>query len=128
MKIFAWLRGQKEKKIVPQVVDAPPLPPSDYCIADHLVVTRLGNSHHGLYSGEGRVIFYNYYSGVIVEAGLQDYAKGNAIKVVYSPVSFKNSTVMERARSRIGEREHNLYHNNNYSEQFVRWARGGGLW
>ncbi|RXT15403.1 lecithin retinol acyltransferase family protein [Ammoniphilus sp. CFH 90114] len=132
MNFLKWWKGKEKKNTSAEesstnsdvkVIDKTADTTTNYRKADHLVVNRLGNTHHGIYSGEGNVIYYNYYTGVIVEATLNEYAKGDPIKVVYSPQMYNSSTVLARARSRVGVREYNMMLN--IGEQFVRWARGG---
>lgn len=133
MKLFRWWKGKQAENMANSNMESPnnikvldrttfALP--SYQLADHLVVNRLGNTHHGIFSGESQVIYYNYYTGMVVEASLEDYSKGDAVKVVYSPMMYNSATVISRARSRIGKREYHMMQN--VGEQFVRWARGGG--
>jgi len=130
MNIWNWWKRKKEDQNEYQAEvhvaeDTPPIKP-DYQIADHLVVMRLGTSHHGIFSGNDQVIYYNYYSGLVVENSLQEFSQGAPIKVIYSPVLYSSSQIISRGRSRIGER--NLQGFTNRSEDFVRWARGGDIW
>ncbi|WP_147393785.1 lecithin retinol acyltransferase family protein [Ammoniphilus oxalaticus] len=133
MKVWNWwkrkrsdrrdrLDGQEEQEArIQQPVTEP-----EYQMADHLMVMRLGSSHHGVYVGNDRIIYYNYYSGFVVEDTLEAFAQGARIRVIYSPVMFSRSIIISRCKSRIGER--NLQGFSNRSEEFVRWARGGDFW
>lgn len=130
MNIWNWWKKKKEEQIeyrsdVQEVENIAPVKPL-YQIADHLVVMRLGTSHHGIYSGNDQVIYYHYYSGFVVENSLEEFSQGAPIKVMYSPVLFNSSLIISRGRSRVGER--NLQGFSNRSEEFVRWVRGGDIW
>jgi len=131
MNIWNWWKKKKEEQIeyrseVQEDVENITPVNALYQIADHLVVMRLGTSHHGIFSGNDQVIYYNYYSGFVVEGSLQEFTQGAPIKVIYSPVLYRNAQIISRARSRVGER--NLQGFSNRSEEFVRWARGGDIW
>lgn len=131
MNIWNWWKKKKGEEIgsrsdVQEEVNHLDHKQPIYQVADHLVVMRLGTSHHGLYSGNDQVIYYHYYSGFVMENTLEEFSQGAPIKVIYSPVLFSSSNIMARAKSRIGQR--NLQGFSNRSEEFVRWARGGDIW
>lgn len=92
--------------------------------ADHICVRRLyptPYTHHGLYLGLGFVIHYDFSHVCIVT--LEEFAKGQPIFTVNSPIKYPPEEVMVRAMSRIGEEKYNLITNN--CEHFVRWCRNG---
>lgn len=91
---------------------------------DHICVTRYRPTpytHHGLYLGLGLVIHYDFTRICIVT--LEQFAKGQAIFKVQSPIIYPREVVMARALSRLGEEKYNLMTNN--CEHFVRWCRNG---
>lgn len=91
---------------------------------DHICVARYRPTpytHHGLYLGLGLVIHYDFTRICIVT--LEQFAKGQAIFKVQSPMIYPREVVMARALSRLGEEKYNLMTNN--CEHFVRWCRNG---
>ena len=91
---------------------------------DHICVTRYRPTpytHHGLYLGLGLVIHYDFTQICVVT--LEQFAKGQAIFIVQSPLIYSREIVMMRALSRLGEENYNLITNN--CEHFVRWCRNG---
>ena len=76
--------------------------------ADHICVKRL-------------VIHYDFSHICIVS--LEEFAKGQPIFTVNSPIKYPKEVVMLRALSRLGEEKYHLITNN--CEHFVRWCRSG---
>ena len=101
---------------------------SDSELGSHLVVTRLGYTHHGIYVGHCRVI---HYSGApkrkrhasVREDTLSDFAAGKTIWVLDYARCDPPDTVITRARSRLGERNYDLLHEN--CEHFSTWCKVG---
>jgi hypothetical protein len=98
--------------------DEPPL-------AAHLVTPRALYTHHGIYVGEGRVIHYaglayRWRRGPVEDVPLERFAHGHGIRVRSDPACFDPRAVVERARSRLGERRYRLLTNN--CEHFCSWA------
>ena len=92
--------------------------------ADHICVKRFRPTpytHHGLYLGFGLVIHYDFSHICIVS--LEEFAKGQPIFTVNSPIKYPKEVVMLRALSRLGEEKYHLITNN--CEHFVRWCRSG---
>ncbi|WP_295359651.1 lecithin retinol acyltransferase family protein [uncultured Succiniclasticum sp.] len=91
-------------------------------IGDHIKVMRPAYSHHGIYIGEGKVIEYNEF--IVQESLLEDFSNGDKIIFVdeYSP--YEKEKIVQRARSRLGERNYNLVWNN--CDNFATWCRCGG--
>ena len=98
-------------------------------VGDHLVVRRLGYTHHGLYAGKGTVV---HYSGTLTEkrhacveeTTLKDFSKGAKIGVREHPNrTYCPKRSVERARARIGEDNYSLFGNN--CEHFVNYCIEG---
>ena len=94
-------------------------------LSDHLVVSSIGYTHHGIYSGNGRVIYYSGISqgkgirtGPVKESSLEvfldgrDYTIKDHIKRKYS-----RDASVTRAKRRIGENLYKIWGNN--CEHFV---------
>ncbi|HEY9642511.1 MAG TPA: lecithin retinol acyltransferase family protein [Coleofasciculaceae cyanobacterium] len=81
--------------------------------------------HHGIDCGDGTVI--HYYKGgsepMVNRTSLKTFANGNPIYTQNVPVSFIPDIVVERAESRLGERQYNLLTNN--CEHFANWCKTG---
>ena len=92
---------------------------------DHLKVTRFAYEHHGIYIGNGKVIEYDgpEGGGLIQETTLFEFAGDGLIQKVPSPKVYSSKTIIERAKSRLGEKEYNLISNN--CEHFCNWCRSG---
>ena len=100
---------------------------------DHLYITYGILTHHGLYSGDGKVIHYKKGKGKgIIEVPIQEFAedvpsRGLISKKIYirkhETRKFSREESIERARSRIGEAGWNLLLNN--CEHFVEWCING---
>ena len=92
--------------------------------ADHICVKRFRPTpytHHGLYLGFGLVIHYDFSHICIIS--LEEFAKGQPIFTVNSPIKYPKEVVMLRALSRLGEEKYHLITNN--CEHVVRWCRSG---
>lgn len=94
----------------------------------HLMAPRRGYTHHGIYVGAGRVVHYaglfKMIHGLVEEVELTRFAAGQQVVVVEHPGSrFSCSEVVERARSRLGERRYELLMNN--CEHFCSWCLNG---
>ena len=98
--------------------DEPPL-------GAHLVTPRALYTHHGIYVGNGRVIHYaglayRWRRGPVEDVPLERFAHGHTIRVRRDPRCFDPCAVVERARSRLGERSYRILTNN--CEHFCSWA------
>jgi len=96
----------------------------------HLMTSRRGYSHHGVYIGRGRLIHYAGLSGGIWQCGpveevsLLRFARGQPVTIVDHPCcAFSAEEVVRRARSRIGENDYRLLTNN--CEHFCNWCLDG---
>ena len=96
---------------------------------DHLVVSRLGYTHHGLYVGDGSVIHYSglasdLSSGVVEQIDLESFANGSEVGVRhYKRRTYSRQKSVDRAYSRLGEDDYNVILNN--CEHFVTWCITG---
>lgn len=100
---------------------------------DHLYITYGILTHHGLYSGDGKVIHYKKGKDKgIIEVPIQEFAedvpsRGLISKKIYirkhETRKFSREESIERARSRIGEAGWNLLVNN--CEHFIEWCING---
>ena len=92
----------------------------------HLVTPWFGFAHHGNYVGNGRVIQYgalmfNLIRKPVEEVSMARFASGRAVFVVqHAEGCLVAQQVVERARSRLGERRYRLFTNN--CEHFAEWC------
>jgi hypothetical protein len=94
-------------------------------IGAHLISSRTGYHHHGIYVGNGKVIHYsglddNYESGPVEETDLQIFSakKGFTVKTYKNALSADE--IVRRARSRLGESSYGVFNNN--CEHFCFWC------
>lgn len=91
-------------------------------VGDHLYVSRVGYTHHGLYIGDGKVI--HYLMEKVKEDTLETFADGSKIRIrpeSESPACYSSDEIVDRAYRRLHENNYNLLVNN--CEHFVRWCR-----
>jgi len=105
-------------------VSADQMPP---CGA-HLITSRVGYTHHGIYVGEGKVVHYtglfSSKHGLVEEVELTDFAAGRSVTVLAcANARFTHREIIARARSRLGERRYDLLANN--CEHFCAWCITG---
>jgi hypothetical protein len=91
----------------------------------HLVTYRALYTHHGIYVGNGHVIHYSGLAdglrrGPVECISLERFARGRSIRVRCDSRCFRRCEVVERARSRLGERRYHVLTNN--CEHFCAWA------
>lgn len=92
----------------------------------HLVTKRVGYAHHGIYIGNGDVVHYAGLSGKLrggpVEiVSIEQFAAGFGVEVVSHPsAAYAGPDVVDRATSRLGERDYRLLSNN--CEHFCLWC------
>lgn len=94
----------------------------------HLVTPRKGFTHHGLYAGDGRVIHYAGLAGglrrrIVEEISLDEFARGNEVRVCIAASTFTADEILRRARSRLGENRYRILSNN--CEHFCAWCLHG---
>ena len=94
-----------------------------YALGSHLVASRLGYTHHGIYIGRGLVVHYLLDEGITI-ATLEDFADGQTVQVRPHPgASYSGEECVCRALSRVGEDDYNLIFNN--CEHFATWCATG---
>jgi Lecithin retinol acyltransferase len=97
-------------------------------LASHLITPRAFYTHHGIYAGNGRVIHYSglacgWRRGPVEDVSLERFAHGRSVCVRREARRFDPGAVLERARSRLGERAYRILSNN--CEHFCAWALRG---
>jgi hypothetical protein len=98
-------------------------------IAAHVVTSRVGYTHHGIYVGDGKVVHYQglsrgWRTGPVEEVSLAEFARGRAIRVqAHVSPRFDRDAVVARARSRLGESAYSILSNN--CEHFCDWCVHG---
>lgn len=100
----------------------------EFSIGAHLTAPRRTCVHHGVYIGNGRVIHnkwfvFNFIHCGVCEVSLSEFSLGRTITQHKVCSTFTPEDIIERARSRIGERGYNLFSNN--CEHFTRWCLTG---
>ena len=92
----------------------------------HLITPWFGFAHHGIYVGDGRVIQYgalmfNLIRRPVEEVSLARFSGGDIVYVVqHTEECLAAGEVVQRARSRLGEKHYRLFTNN--CEHFVEWC------
>ncbi|MBS7661063.1 lecithin retinol acyltransferase family protein [Pseudomonas lalucatii] len=95
----------------------------------HLITSRTGYFHHGIYVGNRRVVHYaglsgSLHAGPVEEVSLTQFAADNPVWIRYRAAPrFDGKEAVGRARSRIGECRYRLLTNN--CEHFCNWCRYG---
>ncbi|MEY2832943.1 MAG: hypothetical protein RLZZ574_2202 [Cyanobacteriota bacterium] len=81
--------------------------------------------HYGIDCGDGTVIHYRKPSEVIEQTSIASFSRGNPVYVAEYSAGFGYipDVVVERAKSRLGERDYNLLSNN--CEHFASWCKTG---
>ena len=92
----------------------------------HLVTTRFGFSHHGIYVGDWMVVHYGGFERRLHRAPVEEvsfarFARGRAVFVrPHTTAHFRYHEAVSRARSRIGEDDYRVLRNN--CEHFCEWC------
>jgi hypothetical protein len=92
----------------------------------HVVTSRIGYTHHGIYVGNGKVVHYSGLSrgwrgGPVEEVSLARFARGRPIRVrVHTDARFDRDAVVARAQSRLGENRYRALTNN--CEHLCEWC------
>lgn len=95
----------------------------------HLETSRVGYNHHGVYVGDGKVVHYagfcrRWRAGPVEEVTLFGFSVGHTIRIVEHPTcTYAPREIVDRARSRLGERDYRLLTNN--CEHFCNWCIRG---
>lgn len=80
--------------------------------------------HHGIDCGDGSVIHYSKAGEAeIRRTSRAAFARGSAIYTKHVSTAFIPEFVVERAESRLGERQYDLFFNN--CEHFADWCKTG---
>ncbi|MGB3294967.1 MAG: lecithin retinol acyltransferase family protein [Phormidesmis sp.] len=80
--------------------------------------------HHGIDCGNGSVIHYSKTGeATIARTSRTAFARGGAIYVKAQPTAFIPAVVIDRAESRLGEQQYDLFFNN--CEHFANWCKTG---
>ena len=101
---------------------------------DHIYALRAGYAHHGIDCGDGKVVAYtgglsssSGSSGGIEQTSFLVFSKGFPVYVrKYSDKVMREyppDSVVQRALSRVGEKEYNVLSNN--CEHFATWCKCG---
>lgn len=92
-----------------------------YVPGNHIIATRVGYSHHGIYAGDNKVI--HFQRGKIQMDTMEDFQLNPHLIIakVCSAQLYTNEEIVKRARRRIGEMNYNLIFNN--CQHFVDWCR-----
>lgn len=104
--------------------------PGQYpALGAHLVTSRRGYTHHGIYVGQGMVVHYAglsrfLHSGPVEEVTLSRFSMGRAVRIVgHSESTYSPQEIVQRARSRLGENRYHVLRNN--CEHFCNWCISG---
>lgn len=95
-------------------------------VGDHLITSRMGYAHHGLYIGSNKVIHYSGFAngpsgGVIEIASLDSFGSGFAVAVKNHLFRVHDGQdAVDRGVGRLGEARYNLLTNN--CEHFVYYC------
>ena len=80
--------------------------------------------HHGIDCGDNTVIHYSKLGeAAIARTSRETFARGSRIYHKSQPTAFIPDVVVERAESRLGERQYDLFFNN--CEHFANWCKTG---
>lgn len=95
---------------------------------DHLTVSFGVYQHHAIDLGDGRVIQYGGGESLMRDnevsiASYESLAAKGEVFVVAGAVCFSPDEIIDRAKSRIGEKKYSVRENN--CEHFVNWCRTG---
>ena len=98
-------------------------------LGTHLVASRRGYTHHGIYVGRGMVVHYAGLSGLlragpVEEVTIRRFSMGRPVGIVQGREStYSPQEIVMRARSRLGENEYHVLRNN--CEHFCNWCLTG---
>jgi hypothetical protein len=80
--------------------------------------------HHGIDCGDGSFIHYSKIGeATIARSSREEFGRGTPIYIKDQPTAFIPTVVIERAESRLGERQYDLFFNN--CEHFANWCKTG---
>jgi hypothetical protein len=99
---------------------------------DNYIVGYETYQHYGVYIGNGKVIHFapiegqeiSFKNGIIHETTLEKFLDGRALRIDANiKKEFSDDEIVQRARSKLGEKGYNLFTNN--CEHFARWCVTG---
>ncbi len=81
--------------------------------------------HHGIDYGDGSIIHYRKTGdqAIISRTSFETFSWGNLVYPVHHPLVDSADVVIERAESRLGEEQYDLFFNN--CEHFATWCKTG---
>ncbi|MEL7501763.1 MAG: lecithin retinol acyltransferase family protein [Cyanobacteria bacterium J06554_6] len=92
-----------------------------YAIRD---IMGIPYEHHGIDCGDGTVIHYRKVGEAEVSrTSVWAFSRGSRIYIKVQATAFIPEVVVKRAKSRLGEREYDLFFNN--CEHFANWCKTG---
>lgn len=124
---LAWL-GRKPHTAA-RVTELTGLRQGNLAPGTHLVTSRCGYMHHGIYVGRGMVVHYPGLSGFLRSGPVEEvtmfrFSMGRAVWIIeYSESKYSPQEIVLRARSRLGENEYQVLRNN--CEHFCNWCISG---
>lgn len=95
-------------------------------VGSHLITSRNGYFHHGIYLGASQVVHYSglctgLHAGPVELIELNRFASGNQVcACTVQRGGFQREEVVRRALSRVGENRYRLLTNN--CEHFCNWC------
>src|SRR5262249_33360744 len=97
-------------------------------VGSHIKVSRSLYYHHGIYEGRWRVIHYaglssGWMKGPIARTTLEEFSGGSEIEVVEYENPFPRDEIINRAKSRLEEKDYGIFANN--CEHFATWCVTG---
>lgn len=92
---------------------------SEIAIGSHLITSRTGYQHHGLFTENGQVIHLTS-NNIIEEIPLETFTQGRSYRIKKYHSQFSRKEIINRARSRLGSENYSLLFNN--CEHFVTWC------
>jgi hypothetical protein len=98
-------------------------------LGTHLVTSRRGYTHHGIYVGRGMVVHYaglsrSLHSGPVEEVTVSQFSMGRALRIIaYCESTYSPQEIVLRALSRLGENDYHVLRNN--CEHFCNWCISG---
>jgi hypothetical protein len=121
-----WFRRNRRPATATGQTDGPGEDPAP---GTHLVTSRRGYTHHGIYVGDGMVVHYAglsriLQSGPVEEVTMRRFSMGRPVRMVaHREAVYSLQEIVRRARSRLGEDEYHVLKNN--CEHFCNWCISG---
>ncbi|MEL7332554.1 MAG: lecithin retinol acyltransferase family protein [Cyanobacteria bacterium J06560_2] len=87
-------------------------------------VVGIPYEHHGIDCGDGTIIHYSKRNEATISRTVKSvFAQGKTVYVKSQVTAFIADVVVERAESRLGEQQYDLFFNN--CEHFANWCKTG---